>query len=183
MSHPSNSFQAGQTNIEYALLLVLIAVIIIAVVALSGSAIARQLGNVANILATPSGSPTTSISPYATALQALADFQSRILNYYNLHGSWPRTWSPYNFTDLGLNPNDWSLPVDGLYLSPHGSDVGISNKKGDNLQVYVKDLNGNTLHLIDSWSIWCPVNTSTCYYHTVAPGNEVDISTIYVTGQ
>ena len=183
MKHKSSPGQAGQANIEYALLIVLIAVIVIAVMVISGSIIANRLRGVANVLGTPSSSTSISTPPSATALQVLADFQSRILNYYNTHGSWPRTWSPYNFTDIGLNPNDWSQPVDGLYLSPHGSEVGIANRAGDNFQVYVKDLNGNTLHLIDTWSIWCPVNSSTCYYHTVAPGNEVDISTIYVTGQ
>ncbi len=183
MSHKSTPLQAGQANIEYALLIVLIAVIIIAVVALSGSAIAKRLGDVANMLATPSGSPTTSASPYATALLDLADMQSRIMSYHNKYGGWPRTWSPYNFTDLGLNPADYAQPINGLYISPHGAEVGIANRAGDNLQVYVKDLNGNTLHLIDTWAIWCETTTSVCYYHTVAPGNEVDISTIYVTGQ
>ena len=183
MKEISNLGEVGQGNIEYALLIILIAVIILAVVALSGSLIASRLGDVSNQLGMPSGSATTSASPSATALSNLADMQSRILNYFTTHGSWPRTWSPYNFMDLGLNPADWSQPVDGLYLSPHGSEVGIANKSGDNLQVYVKDMNGKTLHLVDTWSIWCEAATSICYYHTVAPGNEVDISTIYVTGQ
>ena len=43
-------------------------------------------------------------------------------------------------------------------------------------------MNGNNLHLYDGWAIWCPVTSTSCYYHTVAPGNEVNISTIYTTG-
>jgi hypothetical protein len=101
-----------------------------------------------------------------------------MLDFYQQHGRWARTWAPYNFTDLGLNPDDWDEPIDGLYISPHGDEVGIANRKGDNLDVYVDDLEGNTKKLYDGWSIWCPVNNLNCYYHTVAPGNEVDINTI-----
>jgi Flp pilus assembly pilin Flp len=165
----------GQSLLEYALLIALLAIIIILVVAIYGNIVTNRFSAVNSALSsTPQG---------RTNQQILADFQSRILAYYTAHGSWPRTFSPYNFTDVGLNPTDWSQPVNGLYWSTHGSEVGISNKAGDNLQVYVKDLNGNTLHLFDGWAIWCPVNAATCYYHTVAPGNEVDISTVYVTGQ
>ena len=170
----SISSQSGQGIVEYALIIVLIALAVIAALIGLGAATGNSLGLVAGKMATP--------TPGTSTAAIIADFNARMLAFYNLHGSWPRTWSPYNFTDIGLNPSDWSQPVNGLYFSPHGSEVAIANVAGDNLQVYVKDLNGNTLHLYDTWAIWCPVNSSTCYYHTVAPGNEVNISTIYTTG-
>jgi hypothetical protein len=37
-----------------------------------------------------------------------------------------------------------------------------------------------TLHLYDGWSIWCLATNQVCYYHTVAPGNEVDLDTLTV---
>jgi len=84
---------------------------------------------------TPSVVQATVAPPSAKALEALVDFESRILKYYKEKGKWPSTSSPKNFTDIGLNPDDWSKPVDGLYLSPNGSKVNLANKKGDNLQV------------------------------------------------
>jgi hypothetical protein len=60
--------------------------------------------------------------------------------------------------------------------------MGIANKIGDSIEVYAKDLNGNTVHLGNGWSIWRPVNNAYCYFHTVASGNEVDPASIYATG-
>ena len=169
-----SSQPSGQASTEYAIIIVLVAVVVIVALAGLGLAISNSFGVVTNNLITP--------TPGRSTAAIIADFNARMLAYYNAHGSWPRTWSPYNFTDLGLNPSDWSQPVNGLYFSPHGSEVGIANAVGDNIQVYVKDLNGNTLHLYDGWAIWCPVNSSSCYYHTVAPGNEINISSLYTTG-
>ncbi len=165
----------GQSKIEYALLISLVA--IAAIVALTF--LAPQIKALFNTASSFSPAAEEGSDPPTTD-QILADFQSRILAYYQKYGRWPRTWSPYNFTDIGLNPADWSQPVNGLYFSPHGGEVGIANRTGDNLQVYVNDLDGKTLKLYDGWNIWCPVDKPTCYYHTVADGNEVDISTIKV---
>ena len=83
------------------------------------------------------------------------------------------------FTDIGLNPLDWSQPIDGLIMSPHGNEVGFT--AAPNHHVYVQDLNGDTLQLYSGWAIWCTVNDSNCYYHTVALGNAINIHTLYVT--
>jgi len=166
--------ERGQSKLEYALLLVLVTIAIIAALMFLGPQIARLFENTAGSLPS-SGTP----SPESLSTnQIISDFQARILAYYRNNGRWPRTFSPYNFTDIGLNPDDWSKPVNGLYFSPHGDEVGIANRKGDNIDVYVNDLGGKTLKLYDGWSIWCPVDKPTCYYHTVAPGNEIDINTI-----
>lgn len=168
--------ERGQSKIEYALLISLIAIAVIAALTFLAPQI-KALFNAASDL-NPTAAEKDESAP--DTLQIISDFQARMLAYYQKYGRWPRTWSPYNFTDIGLNPADWSQPVNGLYFSPHGDEVGIANRLNDNFQVYVDDLNGKTLKLYDGWSIWCPVGESVCYYHTVAPGNEVDISTIFV---
>ena len=173
----------GQSFAEYALLLVLIAVIVILVLGLTGRLTANDLN--ANFISgslaqTAPGNVTVTLAPLSNQ-QILQDMYSRISNFYQLHKSWPRTWSPYNFTDVGLNPADYSQAINGLYWSPHGSNIGIANRSGDAYEVYVKKLDGTMLHLINGWSIWCDVSTSVCYYHTIAPGNEVDFSSIVVT--
>ena len=165
----------GVSTVEYALLLALLAVIVIAVLASLGMVISSNVGSVSSAMGTPNGR-----SPLQSLLGDISNWQARMLAYHQKYGSWPRTWSPYNFTDLGLNPADWSQPVDGLMISPHGDEVGLS--PAPNYQIYVKDLNGNTLKVYSTWAIWCPVGDSNCYYHTVAPGNEININTLYITG-
>ncbi len=168
----------GQSKIEYALLISLVAVAAIVALAFFTPQISA-LFNTASDLSPAAGEESDS----STTAEIIADFQARMLAYYQKYGRWPRTWSPYNFTDIGLNPDDWAAPVNGLYFSPHGDEVGIANRKGDNLQVYVDDLEGNTLKLYDGWNVWCPVGDPLCYYHTVEPDNEVNIGSLFVVEQ
>jgi Flp pilus assembly pilin Flp len=168
--------RSGQANVEYALLLILLALAIIAALVFFGAKISSLYTSASSKLPAETQVPNT-----LSTNKILADFKERILAYYQKNGHWPRTFSPYNFTDIGLNPDDWSKPVNGLYFSPHGNEVGIANRKDDKYQLYVNDLNGKTLKVYDGWGIWCPVNTTKCYYHTVSPGNEVDINTLVVT--
>lgn len=163
----------GQSKIEYALLISFVSLAAIVALTFLGPQIKSLFNAASNIDPAAQQAEDT-----PTTDEIIADFQSRMLAYYQKYGRWPRTWSPYNFTDIGLNPDDWDEPINGLYFSPHGGEVGIANRKDDNLQVYVDDLNGNTKVLYDGWSIWCPVGKPVCYYHTVAPGNEVDPGTI-----
>jgi Flp pilus assembly pilin Flp len=170
--------QAGQAVVEYALTLVLVAIVSLVTVTFLGSRISQNCYVIANSLQSQAAEPLQERS----SQQIIGDMKARIMSYFNAYGRWPRTFSPYNFTDVGLSPGDWSQPVNGLYFSPHGNEVGIANKKGDDIEVYAKDLKNNTVHLLNGWSIWCPVNAATCYYHTVAPGNEVRQDSIYATG-
>jgi len=166
-----NSSQSGQAKAEYALLIALLGLVVIAVLILLGPRISNLLNFASNSISGQTASAEKSIQ------DILSDFQARIQAFFDAHGYWPRSWGDYRFTDLGLNPADWIGPVNGIYWSPNGEKVGLSNKAGDNIQLYVKDLQGNELHLYDGWNIWCVVGGA-CYYHTVAPGNEVDISTL-----
>ena len=165
-----SNHQGGQAIIEYSLILVLVVIVVIALLSTVGSSLSNRFKSI--ITALQRGS----------TLQIISDMNARMLAFYNAHGSWPRTWSPYNFTDIGLDPNDYSQPINGLHISPHGSEVAIGYGAGSTAQIYAKDLNGNTVHLNSGWAIWCPVNNAYCYVHTVAPGNEVDPASIYATG-
>lgn len=170
---PNNhSSQSGQTKAEYALLIALLGLVVIAALILLGPQISSLLNFAANSISGQTASAERS------AQDILSDFQARIQAFYDAHGYWPRSWGDYRFTDLGLNPADWAGPVNGIYWNPNGEKMGLANRAGDNLQVYVTDMNGNTLHLYDGWNIWCVA--SGCYYHTIAPGNEVDISSLQV---
>jgi len=183
--------EKGQSQMEYALLISLIAVSAIAglyLVAPDFKGIAEKLFSLGNVTATdqsenaaaPTPAQEMENKPASLIGSTAKDFMSRIRAYHDKNGKWPRSWGEHRFSDIGLNFDDWKKSVNGIYWNPNGDKIGLGNKSGDDLQVYVEDLNGNTLHLYDGWNIWCVATTEICYYHTVAPGNEVDINTIKV---
>ena len=164
----------AQGTTEYALILALVTLAILLVVAVFGRGLAAAYQKAVDGL-----NGTTA----AASIQSIAqDFMGRIMKYRQTTGNWPSTWGDQRFTQLGLNVADWAVPVNGIQWGPHGQYIGLANVKGDNLQVYVKDMDGNTMHLIDTWNIWCDAVDGTCYYHTIGTGTVVDLSTIYVTG-
>ena len=158
--------------VDYALILALIALISLAVLTLLGSQVADGLRKV---VAGLSGQQTANIQSIAL------DFMQRTASYYQAHGNYPPNWGDGRYTALGLNPADWQTPVAGIQWNPHGDYIGLANATGDNIQVYVKDTQGNLLHLYDGWNIWCQSSTGICYYHTADTGPQVNLSTIYVT--
>ena len=168
----------GQALIEYTLLLALLLLGVVAALTASGSALAAnwdRLGQVVDIALTPEDEPAQP----ARVQEIMDDFLQRMQEFYDEHGRWPRSWGDFRFTDIGMNPTDWAAAVEGVYWNPNGYRLGLANRPGDNLQIYVNDLNGNVLHLYYGWNILC-LPGGGCYYHTVAPGNEVDIDTLLV---
>ena len=174
MKKINHSKQTGQAQVEYALLLVSVALVAISILALLGPQIGEIFREVKDTFL-----PNNEINQNPIVL-TVNDFLKQINEFHEQNGRWPRSWSPYNYTDIDLDPDDWDEPVEGIYWRPHGKDVGLANRSGDNLQVYVDDLEGNSLHLYDGWSIWCVASNAQCYYHNVAPGNEIDINTLTV---
>ncbi len=171
MHRQSHQNESGQAVIEYSLLLGAILVMFIGL-----SSLAPLFTGRFNTLA-QALKPVAAVSNHETPVEKIAnDFLKRIQAFYDKNGRYPRTWGDYRFTDLGLNPQDWKGLVEGISWNPHGNEIGLANKPGDNIQVYVKDLKGNLLHLYDGWNIWC--RGGKYYFHTVAPGNEVDIRTL-----
>jgi Flp pilus assembly pilin Flp len=171
---PINKFAgSAQSVVEYAIVIVLVAVVVIGALILLGPSIANLFKTASN---------GVSAGQQSTPQQTAADFQARIQAFYTQNGRWPRSWGDFRFTDIGLNPANFTGLVNGVSWNPNGDKIGLANVVGDNVQLYVKDLNGNNLHLFDGWTIWCMASGG-CYYHTVAPGNEVDISTLQVITQ
>jgi Flp pilus assembly pilin Flp len=164
----------AQGTTEYALILALAALAVLLVVALFGRQLAAAYQKAADGLTG---------AREAASIQSIAqDFMARALAYHQSTGKWPPTWGDKRFTDLSLSPADWQTPVNGIQWGPHGEYIGLANVKGDNIQVYVKDTNGNTMHLIDTWNIWCRATDGRCFYHTEGTGTEVLLSTVTVTG-
>ena len=52
------------------------------------------------------------------------------LAYFAKHGSWPRSWAPYCYTDLGLDPADFASPIEGVTYTVGGSKVNARPAAG-----------------------------------------------------
>ena len=159
----------AQGLVEYALILALVVFVVIAALRLTGTRISDVFLQTANSLGSKEEAPIEAM---------IGDFLDRIQKFYDENGRYPRSWGDYRFTDIGLDPADWADSVEGIFWNPNGDKIGLGNKRGDDIQVYVTDLDGKRRHLYDGWNIWC--TGSGCYYHTVAPGNEVDIGTLEI---
>jgi Flp pilus assembly pilin Flp len=159
----------AQGLVEYALILALVGLAVLAVMLITGTNLSDAYSQAADTL---KGEEAVS------AQGIMDDFLARIQKFYDENGRYPRSWGDYRFTDIGLDPADWADSVEGIFWNPNGDKIGLGNKRGDDVQVYVTDMDGKRRHLYDGWNIWC--TGGGCYYHTVAPGNEVDISTLEI---
>jgi Flp pilus assembly pilin Flp len=174
---------------EYALILALVALVVLLVVALFGRQIAAAyqktsdgFRSTAAAASTPGVAAVTATpAPVTASIQEIAlDFMQRALKYYQANGKWPPTKGDERFTALGLDPADWQGPVSGIVWDPDGSDIGLANVAGDNLQVYVTDVKGKQLQLYDGWSIWCHADNGKCYFHNKGVGQEVELGSVVV---
>ena len=169
-----NSFPHGQGLVEYALILVLVVIIVILALTVFGGRVSDIFSTLIAGLEGKNADDTVSI-PFL-----LNDFSDRIMSYYNEKGSWPRSWGDYAYTDIGLDPDDWDEPVEGIYWKPHGSNFGLANIGGDGIELYVTDLSCNEKHVYKGWSVWCVRSSDRCYIHSMQPDNEVEFSTLRV---
>ena len=164
--------QAGQGTVEYALILVLVAIVVVASLALMGPGISEGFQSVLDGLRLENAPQDSKINT------TINDFLSRINDFYAENGRWPRSWGSYAFTDLGLDPEDWDEPVEGIRWGPHGADVGLGTNSDDPYVIYVENQDGELQKLYDGWRIWCVAADGNCYYHRVAPENKIDINTL-----
>lgn len=191
--------QRGQSFLEYALLLVFIAAIIIGALIVTG----RLTGSALNIFGgtTPAENQTGTLSSTENASQtetpaminttvpaptptpapaspaaAVQDLFGLINDYYAKHSSYPNS-----FADLGLDSSASTQLVVGVAIDPQGSVVQFTNITGDSHQLYVQKLNGAMVQVKDGSAITCDIAANLCYLKTTAYGNQVDINSIVVT--
>jgi len=119
----------------------------------------------------------------STPMEITTAICSLMRTHHAEQGSWARSWSPYCYTDLGLDAGVWSAPVEGVRYRPHGSWLGLANVSGDGYQVYVTTLTGTELHLYDGWNVWVSAEDGRAYYHLYPRGeeNETVIEVILAT--
>ncbi len=170
----SKQDMAGQGTVEFALILVLVAVVVIVSLSVAGPTIGEGFKNVLNGLRLENASQEQENK----VLVIVRDFLTARIKVSMPQWRWARQLGQLAYTDIGLNPQDWSMPVEGIRWGPHGADVGLGTQAGDPYFIYVENQNGNLIKLYDGWRIWCVAADGQCYYHRVAPENIVDIRTL-----
>jgi Flp pilus assembly pilin Flp len=202
--------ESGQALVEYALIFVLVILVAFSALVLFGPGISGAYQAIVSDVVGPvvepnpteteenstpgaedpsettstpteaAATPTPTKTSPKDAQSILQDFLDLMKKYKETNGYYAQSWGDKRYSDLGLDASDWSDPVAGIYWNPNGDKLGLGNVDGDNYQVYVTDTKGKEHQVYDGWNIWCIPSTGKCYYHTVAPGHEVDINTMVV---
>jgi len=119
---------------------------------------------------TPDGSEVP-LSPLGDDPQEItASFLGLMNAYHQANGAWARSWSPFSYTDLGLDPFYWGQAVGGARYGPNGAYLGIANVGGDNYEIYVDTLAGQTLHVVNGWCVWVRATDGRAFYHRKPEG-------------
>jgi len=170
--------ESGQALGEYALIIAGIALATTVVLMSLGGNISNTLAGLSSHFGSSGATPGTPLGSQPTEIAG--QFIDLMQQYYDEHGRWPRSWGDYRYADLGLDPQVWGQPINGLEYNPSGDHFGIANAIGDNYQVYVTDSKGNERHLYDGYVVWYNFADRTWYYHSIQDNIPVDISTLRV---
>lgn len=170
------STSKGASTSEYALILALVAMMALGGLWVLGQGTSGVFGQLGQSLPAEEESGDR----MATILQTSQDLIDRMQDFYEKHGRWPRSWAPYNFSDLGLDPDEWREPRDGVLFNPAGNRLGLGNALGDQYQLYVTNTYGEEMHIYDGYSVWYSFVDRNWYYHDIGDSIPVDINTLRV---
>ena len=105
---------------------------------------------------------------------------TRVQQFYDENGSYPRSWGDYAFTDVGLDPDEWKTPVDGVYYATGGNRIKATPAEGYVIHVAGASGEDRVLKSSYNWSLWYSMEDGKWYYHSINDENEIDISTMAV---
>ena len=105
---------------------------------------------------------------------------TRVQVFYDENGRYPRSWGDYAFTDVGLDPDDWNTPVDGVYYATGGNRIKATPAEGYQFHVTGADGEDRVLKPSYNWSLWYSIVDEKWYYHSIKDENEIDISTLSI---
>lgn len=153
------SKQAGQAIPEYVLILAGIAILVAGALSVMGKQLSTgfaqfDIPKTSIVAKTPLGSTFTDIS---------SGFIRLIKDFYNKNGRWPRSWGDFAYTDLGLNPADWTGSLDGIIYRPVGNRINIRPAPGYTFRV--TDITGKVWSLPSSYNWNLVYNMQTGQWH------------------
>ncbi|MEI7616680.1 MAG: type II secretion system protein GspG [Actinomycetota bacterium] len=141
-----------------------------------------QATSISSTSTTSAATTTTMLTPLGNTFTEITDAMIKLeQDYYDRTGRWPRSWVPYSFTDLGLDPADWQKPNDHIYYSTGGNRLMVKPETGYILQFTdaktgtIKTLSYNT-----KWNLMYSMDTGKWYFHDVQPENEIFVTDLKV---
>jgi len=128
---------------------------------LSGTAVALS----------PYGDTYTEIIP-----NIISDIQQRLVD----EGSYGRSWGDYQYTDVGLDPEDWENPILHILYRPSGVRLILNPEDGYAFTVY--NSNGDEFYMPSTrnWNIFYNDENGFWYFHSENDENIIDITTLVV---
>lgn len=130
------------------------------------------------------GGTVISLSPYGDnypeiSAAIISDMQDRLADA----GSYGRTWGDFKYSDIGLDPNDWNIPINHVIYTPSGSRLFLEPEDGYEFTVY--NTEGDEFYMSSSynWNIIYSDLDQTWYFHIISSENEIDINTLVITLQ
>ena len=104
----------------------------------------------------------------------------KIEDHFAETGRYGRTWDTYAYTDIGLNPDDWTAPIQHVVYSPSGANLYIRPEVGYTFNV--QSVSGVTMKLPEryKWNLIYSSIQDKWYYHTISQSNEINIDTLSV---
>ena len=104
----------------------------------------------------------------------------KIEDHYAETGRYGRTWDTYAYTDIGLNAEDWTAPIQHVVYSPSGANLYIRPEAGYTFTV--ESMSGETMKLPEryKWNLVYSSIRGKWYYHTITQSNEINIDTLSV---
>lgn len=99
---------------------------------------------------------------------------------FSATGSYGRSWGEYQYTDVGLDPDDWDGYVLHIQYKPSGSQLRLSLEPG--YQFKFDKISGTTYTMRSdfNWSIIYSDLDQKWYYHSIDPVKEIDIDTLVI---
>ncbi len=124
--------------------------------------------------------PAPPLTPLGSTFSEITgNLVSLTQSFFDAAGKWPRSFGDYRYTDIGLDPADWSgVAYDGVVYGAGGNRISI--KSGSGWQISVTGLDGVNRVLNPSWNIWYDMATAQWYYHDITPSEKIDIGTLKV---
>lgn len=116
-----------------------------------------------------------------------SDFEEISMNMIGLiqqreieQGSYGRTWGDFQYTDIGLDPEDWGSPVGHIYYKPVGQKLLVRPEAGYNL--VVEDQSGNLIELTNeiNYNLVYNDQDGKWYYHSISEENVINIDTLEI---
>jgi prepilin-type N-terminal cleavage/methylation domain-containing protein len=103
------------------------------------------------------------------------------LEYYAMYGKWPRSWGDFRYSDLGLDPAEWSgVAVAGVLYAPVGDRLQVKPAEGYAFVFKYTDGSNGTLTTSLDWNLIYSLRDETWYFHTISEDNAIDISSLEI---